>query len=39
MKHPVKEKLKRFGLMTRFGERPFFATIEEAVVAFLATHG
>jgi high affinity sulfate transporter 1 len=36
MKDPVKEKLKRFGLMTHFGERPFFATIEEAVGAFLA---
>jgi high affinity sulfate transporter 1 len=37
MKDPVKEKLKRFGLMSRFGERAFFATIEEAVSAFLAT--
>jgi MFS superfamily sulfate permease-like transporter len=36
MKDPVKEKLKRFGLMSRFGER-FFATIEQAVTAFLAT--
>jgi hypothetical protein len=27
----------RVGLMTHFGERPFFATIEEAVAAFLAT--
>jgi high affinity sulfate transporter 1 len=36
MKDPVKEKLKRFGLLTRFGERPFFSTIEEAVSAFLA---
>ena len=34
MKDPVKEKLKRFGLMSRFGERAFFATIEEAVNAF-----
>jgi high affinity sulfate transporter 1 len=40
MKDPVKEKMKRFGLMTRFGERPFFATIEEAVTAFLTSpHG
>jgi high affinity sulfate transporter 1 len=38
MKDPVKEKLKRFELLPRFGERPFFATIEEAVDAFLA-HG
>jgi high affinity sulfate transporter 1 len=33
MKDPVKEKLKRFGLMNRFGEAAFFATIEEAVSA------
>lgn len=40
MKDPVKEKIKRFGLMTRFRERPFFATIDEAVTAFLAhPHG
>jgi MFS superfamily sulfate permease-like transporter len=37
MKDPVKEKLKRFGLMSRFGEKEFFATIDEAVSAFLAT--
>src|ERR1051325_7542828 len=36
MKDPVKEKLKRFGLMSRFGEDAFFATIEEAVGAFLS---
>ena len=36
VKHPVKEKLQRFGLLTRFGERPFFDTIEEAVSAFRA---
>jgi len=30
------DKLQRFGLMSRFGERAFFATIEEAVGAFLA---
>jgi high affinity sulfate transporter 1 len=33
MKDPVKDKLKRFGLFTRFGERSFFATLEEAVSA------
>jgi high affinity sulfate transporter 1 len=38
MKDPVKDKLKRFGLFTRFGETAFFATIEEAVDAYLATH-
>jgi MFS superfamily sulfate permease-like transporter len=37
MKDPVKEKLTRFGLMSRFGEKAFFATIEEAVSAFAAT--
>jgi MFS superfamily sulfate permease-like transporter len=37
MKDPVKEKLTRFGLMSRFGEAAFFATIEEAVSAFAAT--
>ena len=37
MKDPVKEKMKRFGLLSRFGERPFFSTIEEAVSAFCAT--
>jgi high affinity sulfate transporter 1 len=36
MKSPVMEKLKRFGLMSRFGESVFFATIEEAVSAFAA---
>ena len=37
MKDPVKEKLKRFGLMTRFGERAFFSTVDEAVSAFVAS--
>jgi high affinity sulfate transporter 1 len=37
MKDPVKDKLKRFGLFARLGERTFFATIEEAVSAYLAT--
>jgi len=37
MKDPVKEKLARFGLVTRFGERSFFATIEEAVAAYGAS--
>jgi MFS superfamily sulfate permease-like transporter len=39
MKDPVKEKMKRFGLMSRFGERAFFATIEEAVSAYVSTSG
>jgi len=38
MKDPVKDKLKRFGLFARFGERTFVATIEEAVQAYLAGH-
>ena len=35
MKDPVKDKLKRFGLFTRLGEHTFFATIGEAVNAYL----
>jgi high affinity sulfate transporter 1 len=38
MKDPVKDKLKRFGLFTRFGDETFFATIDEAVSAYLASH-
>jgi high affinity sulfate transporter 1 len=38
MKDPVKDKLKRFGLFTRFGEQTFFATIDEAVSTYRATH-
>jgi high affinity sulfate transporter 1 len=38
MKDPVKDKLKRFGLFARLGEKTFFATIEEAVAAYLAAH-
>src|ERR1700756_4462660 len=38
MKHLVKDKLRRFGLFTRFGEQTFFATLGEAVNAYLATH-
>jgi high affinity sulfate transporter 1 len=36
MKDPVKDKLKRFGIFERFGEKRFFATIEEAVNGYLA---
>jgi len=36
MKDPVKDKLKRFGLFKRFGEQTFFATLGEAVNAYLA---
>src|SRR5215510_9218600 len=38
MKDPVKDKLKRFGLFTRFGERNFFATLGEAVDVYLETY-
>ena len=38
MKDPVKDKLKRFGLYTRFGEGRFFATLGEAVAAYLEQH-
>ena len=38
MKDPVKDKLKRFGLFTRFGQHSFFATVGEAVAAYRATH-
>ena len=37
MKDPVKDKLKRFGLFTRF-EQTFFPTIGEAVSGYLAIH-
>ena len=38
MKDPVKDKLKRFGLFARLGEQAFFATVDEAVSAYRATH-
>ena len=38
MKGPVKDKLKRFGLFSRFGEASFFPTVGAAVAAYLATH-
>ena len=36
MKGPVKDKLKRFGIFSRFGEQAFFPTVEEAVSGYLA---
>jgi len=36
MKGPVKDKLKRFGLFSHFGQQTFFATIDGAVQAFRA---
>ena len=38
MKDPVKDKLKRFGLFSRFGEQRFFATLGEAVARYLESH-
>ena len=38
MKDPVKDKLKRFGLFARFGAERFYATIGEAVKAYLGSH-
>ena len=38
MKDPVKDKLKRFGLFSRFGAETFYATLGEAVKAYLQTH-
>ena len=35
MKDPVKDKLKRFGLFSSFGEHRFFATLGEAVSRYL----
>ena len=37
MKDPVKDKLERFELFARFGERRFFGTLEEAFSAYLAS--
>jgi high affinity sulfate transporter 1 len=37
MKDPVKDKLRRFGIYTRF-EKSFFATLGEAVHTYLDTH-
>jgi high affinity sulfate transporter 1 len=38
MKSPVQDKLKRFELFARLGEKTFFATIGGAVSAYLASH-
>jgi high affinity sulfate transporter 1 len=38
MKDPVKDKLKRFGLFTRFGEQTFFATVSDAVTAYRSAY-
>ena len=38
MKGPVKDKLKRFGLFSHFGQQTFFATIDDAVRAYRAAY-
>jgi high affinity sulfate transporter 1 len=38
MKDPVKDKLKKLRVFTRFDEPTFYATVGEAVDAYLATH-
>jgi high affinity sulfate transporter 1 len=38
MKDPVKDKLKRFELLARFGAETFYATLGEAVNAYLGSH-
>jgi hypothetical protein len=39
MKDPVKDKLKRFGLIGRFGDEHFFPTLGRAVDAYLESSG
>ena len=38
LKDPVKDKLRRFGLLTQIGERFFFPTIGSAVASYLESH-
>jgi MFS superfamily sulfate permease-like transporter len=38
LKDPVKDKLRRFGLLAHFGGGVFFATIEAAVDGYLSSH-
>jgi MFS superfamily sulfate permease-like transporter len=38
MKDPVKDKLKRFGLLERLAEQTFFPTVGAAVGGYLQTH-
>ena len=38
LKDPVKDKLKRFGLLAQLGDTYFFPTIEEAITRYLQTH-
>ena len=38
MKDPVKDRLKQYGLFTKFGATLFFPTLGRAVDAYLETH-
>jgi MFS superfamily sulfate permease-like transporter len=38
MKGPVRDKLKRFGLLARFGQEAFFPTVGAAVSSYLKAH-
>ena len=38
VKDPVKDKLRRFGLLSRLGAERFFSTIGEAVGSYVKTH-
>jgi len=38
MKGPVRDKLKRFGLLARFGQEAFFPTVGAAVSGYLNAH-
>ena len=38
LKDPVKDKLKRFGLVAQWGERRFFPTLGSAVTDYLDTY-
>jgi high affinity sulfate transporter 1 len=38
LKHPVKDKLKRFGIFDQIGEECFFPTVGSAVSHYLGTH-
>jgi MFS superfamily sulfate permease-like transporter len=38
MKDPVKDKLKRFGLLAQFGESAFFPTVGSAVSNYLNSY-
>jgi hypothetical protein len=38
LKDPVKDKLKRFGLLERFGTTNFYPTVGAAIDAYLEEH-